>query len=212
MKSLLLYAVMVIMTMSGASAQASQQLNGHEFVDLGLPSGTKWATCNLGAKKASDSGDFYAFGALTPEAPTPFDGQSMVKPINGNPKYDAAFAQWGEGWQIPTKTQIEELNDKCKWVWRPMNGVKGYLVTGPNGNTIFLPAGGVYYSDYLEQGGRCGNYWSATPGSEYGSYWLFCGQELDEMNDTWSRPNHYVIDAEGNGTMSYRRTIRPVTK
>ncbi len=210
MKKFLFFAVMVFMAMQTVTAQSAQQLNGHEYVDLGLPSGTKWATCNLGAAKASDYGNYYAFGALKPEAPTPFDGQSMVKPINGNSKYDAALTEWGEGWQIPTKAQIEEINSKCKWAWRPMNGIKGYRVTGPNGNSIFLPAAGVYYGEYLNFGGHVGNYWTATPVSEYGAYYIDCGEEMDEMNDTWGRPMHRV--GEYNGTMNFRMTIRPVTK
>lgn len=210
MRRILFYAVMFIMAMPPVNAQTAQQLNGHEYVDLGLPSGTKWATCNVGAQKASDYGDFYTFGALKPEAPTPFDGESTVNPITGNPTYDVARAQWGEGWQMPTKAQFEELNTKCKWVWRPMNGIKGYRVTGPNGNSIFLPAGGIYFSDYINFGGRSGYYWTATPVGEYGAFYLFCGEVLNEMDDIWERPTHYVGD--GQGAMCYRMTIRPVTK
>ncbi|MDE6311367.1 MAG: fibrobacter succinogenes major paralogous domain-containing protein [Muribaculaceae bacterium] len=193
------------------TAQAPSELNGHEYVDLGLPSGTKWATCNVGADKAWDYGEYFQFGALKQDASTPFDGQSAVQPINGNAKYDVATARWGEGWQMPTKAQLDELQTKCKWSWVPMSGKKGYRVTGPNGNSIFLPAGGIYYgSEYLYLTGHAGVYWSSTPSGEYVAYNLYCGQELDEMDETYGRPTHYVTDM--NGTMNFRMTVRPVVK
>ncbi len=211
MRNILVYILLLVLSVPYAMAQKATTLNGHEYVDLGLPSGTKWATCNVGAEKAWDYGEYFQFGALKPDAPTPFDGQSTVQPITGNAKYDVASALWGEGWQMPTKAQMEELNTKCRWNWVPMGGKKGYLVTGPNGNTIFLPAAGIYYGgEYLYFAGNNGQYRSSTPSGEYGTNYLYCGQEYDEMEETFGRPMHMVSDA--NGAMNFRMSVRPVLK
>ena len=143
-------------------------LNGHEWVDLGLPSGTKWATCNIGAKTPEQYGNYYAWGETNPKDEYTYDnsvtnGQS-ISDFSGNPQYDAATANWGEGWKMPTRTQMEELSSRCTWEWIKQNGVRGYKVTGPNGNIIFLPASG-YRDGTSFTDGSCGNtsYWSSTP-------------------------------------------------
>ncbi len=150
-------------------AQISQQtgtINGHGYVDLGLR--VKWATCNVGATDPSDYGDYFAWGEIKPKSEYTTDnsvtwGKNMGS-IAGNPQYDAARANWGSSWRLPTKDEIDELiSNKCKWEWTTLNGHRGYKVTGPNGNSIFLPAAGYRYGASRDYDGEYGNYWSATP-------------------------------------------------
>lgn len=152
------------------SAQSTGTENGHEWVDLGLPSGLKWATCNVGAKTPEASGNYYAWGEIKPKDEY-YDNNSVtygkqMDDISGNAQYDAATANWGGAWRMPTKAEMEELKNKCIWEWTKQNGVKGYKVTGPNGNSIFLPAVG-YFSGTSFSSESCGNsnYWSSTPSS-----------------------------------------------
>lgn len=144
-----------------------QEINGHEYVDLGLPSGLKWATCNVGANKPEDYGNYYAWG----ETKTKYDYSSSnsvtygknYSDIKGNSQYDAARANWGGTWRLPTGAELEELKNKCTWTRTTQNGVKGYKVTGPNGKHIFLPAAGYRRGTSLYNGGYYGYYWSSTP-------------------------------------------------
>ncbi len=152
-------------------------INGHEYVDLGLPSGLKWATCNVGANKPEDYGNYYAWGETSTKSSYTSDnsktyGKQMYD-IKGNSQHDAARANWGGTWRLPTKAELEELNNKCTWNWTTQNGVKGYKVTGPNGNSIFLPAAGYRYGSSLDDAGVLGYYWSSTPFESYGIYGAF---------------------------------------
>ena len=136
--------------------------NGHEWVDLGLS--VKWATCNVGASSPSDYGNYYAWGETTTKSSYTFNNSRTynrsVGDISGNPQYDAATANWGKGWRMPTKAEFEELVDKCDW---QQGGHGGYKVTGPNGNSIFLPAAGWRTGSSLFDAGVDGSYWSSTP-------------------------------------------------
>ena len=160
----------------------------HEYVDLGLPSGTLWATCNIGAKSPEQSGDFFAWGETTPKE---VYNWSTYKWCNGSditltkycihsscgadgftdgmssldPEDDAAYVNWGPQWRMPTSSQLGELKDKCTWTWTTSSGVNGHLVTGPNGNSIFLPAAGGRYDSSLNDAGSHGFYWSHVLGS-----------------------------------------------
>ena len=137
----------------------------HEWVDLGLPSGTLWATCNVGADNPEEYGDYFAWGETEPKEVyeqssykwiyrldndynfmftkyTPWMYGSAVScdhKIELDPEDDAAFVNWGSSWHMPTAIQIRELLDNCSSEWTTLNGVNGRLVTGPNGNTMFLP-------------------------------------------------------------------------
>ena len=141
-------------------------------VDLGLSSGTKWASHNIGATKPEEYGDYFAWGEIkTKEEYTKnnyiyFDQSknqfiSIGDVISGS-GYDAAFITWDDGWRMPTKEDFEELRDCCFWTWTTLNGVNGYIVESYNGNSIFLPAAGSRYETSLNNDGVSGSYWSGT--------------------------------------------------
>ncbi|MBR5982206.1 MAG: InlB B-repeat-containing protein [Bacteroidales bacterium] len=159
-------------------------LNGHEWVDLGLPSGTKWAICNVGAENPEETGNYYAWGETTTKETYDWTTYSFC---NGNyntlTKYcsssiygdngfwdsktnlqsidDAATVNWGEGWRMPTKEEYEELMNNCILEWTTINEVSGGQFTGPNGNTIFLPASGRIDENGL-RGNNQGYYFSQS--------------------------------------------------
>ena len=144
-----------------ASAATSGTINGHEWVNLGLS--VKWATCNVGASGPSNYGKYYAWGETSTKSTYTDDnsktyGKSMDD-IAGDSRFDAALANWGGTWRLPTKAEMEELVDKCTWTWKG----NGYNVTGPNGNSIFLPATGVRGKSSLSDAGSVGYYWSSIP-------------------------------------------------
>ena len=136
-------------------------INGHEYVDLGLPSGLLWATCNVGANTPEGYGDYYGWGCLN----TNSNGDTYRKNINdisGNSDYDVATLNWGSEWRMPRIGEFDELLNNCTWTWITQNDVDGYKVTGPNGNSIFLPACGYNNgSSFLDVG--VGFYWTSAP-------------------------------------------------
>ena len=142
--------------------------NGHEWVDLGLS--VLWATCNVGALSPSDYGNYYAWGETKTKSIYTEDNsrtyEVVMGDISGNPNYDAATANWGGGWRMPTEEEFEELLDKCNWQWTSQGGRNGYKVTGPNGNSIFLPAAG-WRSGTSLHGAGAGYYCSSTPDGSY---------------------------------------------
>lgn len=154
-------------------------INGYEYVDLGLPSGLKWAVHNVGASAAEDYGDYYAWGEI--ETKDSYTQQNSVtygmpmEDISGDPQYDVARALWGETWRLPTRDEQKELLDNCTWEWTSQNGVNGYHVTGSNGNSIFLPAAGYKENSSHTEVGEYGYYWSSTPqsNSNLGAYYLY---------------------------------------
>ena len=163
--------------------------NNHpHMIDLGLPSGTKWACCNVGASNPTGYGGYYAWGETSEkseyswstyfdlEASDPKTNTYLFKKYNCNiynwyvmlqPEDDAATVNWGNSWQMPNASQLGELIEKCSKVWTQLNGVNGLLVTGPNGGQIFLPAAGWRLDDKLSYAGEDGCYWSNTVGSEF---------------------------------------------
>lgn len=139
-------------------------VNGHEYVDLGLS--IMWATCNIGATRPHEYGAYYAWGEITTKD-NYNKGNSktlglILGEINKDSAYDPARANWGGSWKIPTKDQMLELKDKCKWESDILYDVKGMKITGPNGNSIFLPGAG-YYEDNLRKYNGYGYYFSGTP-------------------------------------------------
>lgn len=153
------------------------EYNGHMYIDLGLPSGTKWATCNLGATNPEDRGDYYSWGETQPHNENILNEGLWHEnelgilrrhgAIDGNNNltagYDAATANWGGEWRMPTKAEFEELYRSCETEVYEDH----VLFTGPNGNTLILPYTGekeqsIFRMEYNLTGGRIGHYWSAT--------------------------------------------------
>ena len=171
-------------------------LNAHEYVDLGLPSGTKWATCNVGANSPEDYGDYFAWGETSTKNTYSWatyslcnGSQNTLTKYCNNSSYgnngftdalttleasdDAATANWGSAWRMPTKEEFDELKNNCTVTWTTQNGVNGRLFTGPNGNSIFLPAAGYRYDSSLYSAGSYGYYWSSSLYTDYPySAWL----------------------------------------
>ena len=156
-------------TVSDSSASGTTGTNSDEYVDLGLS--VKWARYNVGASTPDDYGDYFAWGdisAATATAVSPYDDEEATD-FAGDATYDAATNEWGGNWKTPTKTQLEELVSDCTWTWGTYDGtsVKGFLVTGSNGNSIFLPAAGYVTvsseTATTSYAGTTGYYWSSTP-------------------------------------------------
>ena len=182
--------------------QAAGIISGHSWVDLGLPSGLKWATCNVGASNPEDYGDYYAWGEVKTKSEYTEGNcstyEKQIGNISGNPQYDVACAKWGGSWRMPTRSEFQELIDNCTWEWTTKGGHKGYKVTGPNYKSIFLPAAGC------RNGADCiakwsGYYWSASPYEDdsQGAYRLYF--EPGRRNSHWSYRN------DG-------RSVRPVSE
>ncbi len=193
--------LVLLVTDKAEKAQTHGNINGHEYVDLGLS--VKWATCNVGANKPEDDGNYYAWGETSTkssytESNSKTYGKQMYD-IKGNSQYDAARANWGGSWRLPTKTECQELVDRCTWKWTTQNGVNGYKVTGPNGNSIFLSAAGRRYESSLYGAGELGYYWSSTPidGYDNNASYIF----FNSVNTYMNNYNRY-----------YGRSVRPVSE
>lgn len=142
------------------------EIDSHEYVDLGLS--VKWATCNVGATSPEGYGYYFAWGETSPKSSYTEDNSKTYKKdygdIAGNPALDAARANWGGTWRLPTVGEIYELLDNCNKKWTTMNGVKGYrFKSKENGNSIFLPAAGIREGSSLKCAGSDACFWSSTP-------------------------------------------------
>ena len=151
------------------------ETNGHGWVDLGLPSGTKWATCNVGAATSENHGDFFQWAETTPiydkTSPKNKVSGKWMSGIGGSTKYDAATALWGEGWKMPTKKDFQELMENCTFEWTSLGRIKGCKVISKiNGNYIFLPASGRISSPsadpYPNDLNGSASYWASTPSND----------------------------------------------
>lgn len=142
-------------------------INGYEYVDLGLPSGLKWATCNLGADMPYEIGYYLAWGEHkakeTYSAGNSITYGQSLGDISGDIEYDAATFLWEATWRIPTEAEARELKDNCTFEWTTMNNVQGAMVTGPNGNQIFLPSGGFATEGNVDFADSEGAYWTSSP-------------------------------------------------
>lgn len=155
----------------------------HEYVDLGLPSGTLWATCNVGADNPEDYGYYFAWGEVEPKSN--YDWSTYFDSVDGSDsnfkKYynnggkteldledDAAYMNWGEGWRMPSDAQLKELSTNCTWTWDSTK--KGYNVVGPNNCSLFLPAAGDRNEGSLINAGSYGHYWSRSLNTSYSRY------------------------------------------
>ena len=186
-------------------------------VDLGLS--VKWANHNVGATAPEEYGGYYAWGETEENSDyswstykwcygsyntmkkyctnssygTTVDNKTVLDPAD-----DVAHVSWGGNWRMPTLAEIKELKSKCSWRWTTVNGINGYKVTGPNGNSIFLPAAGRRLGTELYSRGSSGRYWSGTLGEDYG--YDACGLNFGSGCRYWYNYNRY------NG-----HTVRPVT-
>ena len=164
----------------------------YESVDLGLPSGTKWAKFNIGATSETDYGDLFAWGATEPyivgRDNTNNYSSSKANTIQHDlyPNEDAATILWGKGWCMPTKAQFDELLANTTDEWTAISGVNGRKFTASNGNYIFFPAAGYVDGGSLLNRGSNGFYWSRSFYSASGA-WLLGFHSSERVVDTNSR-------------------------
>ena len=192
----------------------------HAYVDLGLPSGLLWATCNVGADNPEDYGDYFAWGETQPKDTYSWSNYqycmgsstTLTKYCNNSsygyngftdnlttllPEDDAATANWGNDWRMPTKEEFQELYNNTTVTWTTQNGVNGRLFTASNGNSLFLPAAGYRGSSSLDYAGSYGYYWSSS---------LYTGSPLNAWALDFSSDdcNMYY------GSRDYGHSVRPV--
>jgi len=189
-----------------------------DCVDLGLPSGTIWATRNIGATCPEDYGDYFAWGETKPKSDYTADNYkwwlivyNMItkyctddRGYNGftdgktelDPEDDAAYVNWGPSWRMPSMEQVNELVEQCTWTWTTCNGVNGQLATGPNGNSIFLPATGYRWAGSFDNEGAYGYFWTRTldPDCSVRAYY-FCWKEMGADLGLDSRDTGFTVRA-----------------
>ena len=215
----------------------------YEYVDLGLPSGNLWATCNVGATTPEGYGDYFAWGETAPKDYYDWDTYqysndgdweypNLTKYCTDSyygdggfwddlttllPEDDAATANWGADWRIPTKLEWQELYNNTTCTWTTQNGVNGRLFTASNGNSLFLPAAGFCSTDMTHHAGNRGFYWSSSldtddPGHALGpyfvsdNYYIACEDRSYGQSVRAVRFGSFVINATANpeegGTVS----------
>ena len=199
------------------NSEATSSANGHEYVDLGLS--VKWATCNVGASSPEEFGGYYAWGeteekddyswetykwcngaeySLTKYCTDSEYGRVDNKTIL-DPQDDVAHVKWGGTWRMPTEAEQNELRTNCTWTWTTQNGVNGYSVTGPNGNSIFLPAAGYRYHTEVYRRGSYGYYWSSS---------LYSSGNSNACSLYFSSDYYHWFSS----SRIYGYTVRPVSK
>ena len=210
MKKSILFSVLVVgttllqaqsITVHQTCGQNGQVLvietNGHECVDLGLPSGTLWATCNVGATTPEGYGNYYAWGEKTKYNN---EGGKTVLDLED----DAAHVNWGGSWRMPTQAEWLELHGNCTWTWTTQNGINGYKVTsneaGFTDKFIFLPAAGCRDGSDLYGVGSNGYYWSSSLSTLSSSMALLLDFSLD---------HHYLMNYGRSNVLSVRPVLQP---
>ena len=157
----------------------------YQYVDLGLS--VKWATCNVGASKPEECGDYFAWGETKPKSSYSSSNYTYTSNPSTLPmSNDAARVNWGGSWRMPTKAEQDELRTNCTWTWTTQNGVKGYKVTSKsNSNSIFLPAAGDFYGTSLYDEGSKGYYWSSSlyDNSSYAYYLSFTSYDVGRYSN-----------------------------
>ncbi len=193
----------------------SGQIAGHDYVDLGLPSGTLWATYNVGATKPTEYGDYFAWGETEPKEVyadstykwfnadskifTKYNSEDGLKTLL--PEDDAATANWGSEWRMPTNEEQRELVEECQYQMTEVNGVYGAKFTGKNGNSVFFPAAGGRVGTGLVSVGYFGVYWSYSLREKDEDYARNLG--IGEKNVHWGegdRGKGYSVRAVANKT------------
>ena len=200
-----------------AGSNTTDNKDTHEYVDLGLPSGTLWATCNVGASSPEEYGDYFAWGETEPKddyswetykygTMSKYCTDNLFGPVDGKtelePSDDAATVNWGSGWQMPSLEQCTELinSNYTTTTWTTLNGKHGRkIISKSNGNSIFLPAAGCRYDTSLGSAGYGGFYWSRSliTSYSYSAYHLiFFSSDI------------FTNDADGR--RDYGQGVRPV--
>ena len=192
------------------------------IVDMGLPSGNRWATRNVGAQSATDCGEFYAWGEVeTKSEYTPenykYGTRNLGEDLNiSGSELDAAFTHWSGSWRMPTKADWEELlSDTCTWTWTTINSTNGYIVTSKkNGNRIFLPAAGLRYYTGHYHTNSSGVYASSIQGGSNSSYAQTFIYYYDKKgfyaSDSYEPYRSYAGECQGASRRYVGKTIRPV--
>ena len=172
---------------NGGNNGGNGTYNNHDYVNLGLPSGTLWATCNVGADTPEGYGDYFAWGETQPKDTYNWttyrycnggEGWNTLTKYCNYSSYgyngftdnlttlqstdDAATANWGSGWRMPTEEEWHELRNNTTSTWTTRNGVNGKLFTASNGNKLFLPAAGFRWDDGISNAGSYGFYWLSS--------------------------------------------------
>lgn len=169
-------------------------------VDLGLPSGTLWGDRNLGSKSPSDFGNLYAWGEIKTKGDySRYTYVEQLKPGDklAGYKQDAATAELGDEWVMPTEFQFKELISECRWIWKKVDGHNGYEIIGKNGNKIFLPASGWSSDTAFQYRNQYGYYWTSERSS----------------NTRYARSLQFPKNGKGivgNGELHVGRSIRAV--
>ena len=189
---------------SGVSYTGCPDVNHPHMIDLGLASGTKWACCNVGANAPEEYGDYFAWGETKPKD---YYNWSTYIHCDGTKETchdlglgniaDAATANWGLPWKMPTRGQLDELF-RLTSEWTQENGIYGRKFTGSNGATIFLPAAGLRWSSELDDAGSNGYYWSTTLDELHAPDHAY-GQGFNSKGKWWH-----------SGSRSHGLSVRPV--
>lgn len=210
-RSFILFALLMVFAVSCNNQKTN--INGHDYVDLGLPSGTLWATCNVGAEKPEDYGDYFAWGETKTKDTYNWssyqyckDGDSTFTKYCCNSEYgndgytdtltilqngDEPATAWGVEWHTPSMTQWEELIQYTTNKWTIQNGVKGRLFTADNGNSLFLPAAGGYSNSGLVDTDSNGIYWSRSLCTDFSN----CAWGMDFYSESYAI--HYFFRKGG---------------
>ncbi len=184
-----LFTLLLALVAIATTGRAQNKINGHEYVDLGLPSGTLWATCNVGATKPEEYGDYFAWGETEEKSDYSINtylywseqynsGDNIGEDISGT-RYDVAHVKWGGPWKMPTRAQIKELKENCSHEVVVLDGVKGMSFTGINGASIFLPFSGLYMGKVLYGKDKYCVYRTGIPSTLLGTltYYLYIDNE-----------------------------------
>lgn len=195
-------------TTNSSTPVTTGTLNGHAWVDLGLPDGTKWATCNVGASTPEGYGDYYAWGetatkSIYDNSTWQYHNVNLGADIAGT-QYDVAHVKWGSTWKMPSNAQVMTLINNCNYAWTTQNGVTGMKFIGPNGNSVFFPAAGV-------KGMGPGNTPSYSEVGTAGYYWQSTNDDVLNSNIDLMIDNSGPHGLAGRGGM-HGCTIRPVTE
>ena len=223
----LISCLIMCATFCAMVAQTTGEEVGHTWIDLGLPSGVKWASTNIGANRPQDLGNYYAWGETTLKTDFRWATYSHGTGYNSLTKYnnsdgllsldatdDAASTTWGGAWRMPTKDEWAELQAHCVWTWTDdyqKTGVAGYVVASKNNDaSLFLPAAGCRYANQINEKGVHGYYCSSSlfrTSTYYGSaYQLQFFQSY--FNSDWNHARYYGSSVRG---VCNRQTTKSVS-